>query len=305
MKKKTLFLMLVIMFISTNALSQNIIHGKITGDVQTDIIIELYKTSCGGDALVGTFTTNAEGYYAFGCLDNGDYRVIPKNASYSFVPEFINVQIPQTVIQSYDFVANSPPCPPEMAFIEPEGFCIDRWEAHLVDHSPYQIPSQGVAASLPRFVPQGYISGVVASAACAGAGKRLCANDEWLRTCQGPNSTTYPYGDVYDSSACNDFRSEHPIVTAGLDWTEMNNPILNQLPDTVDLTGENEECVTPEGVYDLVGNLHEWTSDPSGTFRGGFYVEASQNGEGCLYSTTAQNVSHHDFSTGFRCCMDP
>jgi hypothetical protein len=109
MNKKTILLMLVLIFISTNALSQNIIHGRITGDVQAGISVELYKTSCGGDALVGTFTTNSEGYYAFGCLDNGDYMVVPDNDSYVFAPEFDSVQIPQTVILPYNFTATEPP----------------------------------------------------------------------------------------------------------------------------------------------------------------------------------------------------
>jgi len=108
-KKKTLLLMLLLMFISTNALSQSIIHGRITGDVQAGINVELYKASCGGDILVDTFTSNTEGYYAFGCLDNGTYKVVPDNASYLFSPEFDNVEIPQSIIQSYDFTATINP----------------------------------------------------------------------------------------------------------------------------------------------------------------------------------------------------
>ena len=54
----------------------------------------------------------------------------------------------------------------------------------------------------------------------------------------------------------------------------------------------------------MMGNLHEWTSDPAGTFRGGFYVDTVINGDGCLYRTTAHDVSYHDYSTGFRCCAD-
>lgn len=198
------------------------------------------------------------------------------------------------------------PCPPEMAYIA--DFCIDRWEAHIVDQSPYEIPTQGVAASLPGVVPQGYISQVVAADACASADKRLCSNDEWLRACQGPNGWQYPYGPEYESSTCNDFRSQHPIYDLypnDPDWSDLNNPQLNQLADTVDLTGQSSQCVTPEGVFDLVGNLHEWTSDPTGSFRGGYYVEAYINGAGCSYNTTAHNTFHHDFSTGFRCCKDP
>ena len=59
------------------------------------------------------------------------------------------------------------------------------------------------------------------------------------------------------------------------------------------------------GVFDMVGNLHEWIDDPEGTFRGGFYMDTSRNGDGCSYETTAHNVQYHDYSTGFRCCMEP
>ena len=54
----------------------------------------------------------------------------------------------------------------------------------------------------------------------------------------------------------------------------------------------------------MVGNLHEWIEDPRGTFRGGFYLDTRHNGEGCTYATTAHSVKYHDYSTGFRCCLD-
>ena len=53
-----------------------------------------------------------------------------------------------------------------------------------------------------------------------------------------------------------------------------------------------------------MGNLHEWTADPKGTFRGGYYVDTRINGEGCLYRTVAHDSGHWDYSTGFRCCAD-
>ena len=71
------------------------------------------------------------------------------------------------------------------------------------------------------------------------------------------------------------------------------------------LAGARDECVTAEGAFDMMGNLHEWTADPAGTFRGGFYVDTAINGNGCLYATTAHDVSHWDYSTGFRCCATP
>ncbi len=205
------------------------------------------------------------------------------------------------------------PCPPGMAHLAGEagrgGFCIDRWEAHLAAWSPYEVPASGIARTAPGVIPQGYISGDVAEAACRAAGKRLCTSSEWLRACQGPRHTTYPYGTTYLPGACNEGRPAHPVLELfgdATDWSpaQMNDPRLNQLPDTVDPTGSNPVCQSAEGVFDLHGNLHEWVADAEGTFRGGFYVDARINGEGCLYRTTAHSRTYHDYSTGFRCCAD-
>jgi formylglycine-generating enzyme required for sulfatase activity len=192
------------------------------------------------------------------------------------------------------------------------GTCVDRWEAGLVDQSPYEVPTDGVAVAEADRVPQAYISGEVAAAACAAAGKRLCTSEEWLRACAGDEGHTWPYGDTYDPAACNDtYGGSHPVVdyfgTSDGVWDaeHLNDPGIDQQPGTVDAAGSNPGCVTPEGVFDLHGNLHEWVDDPAGTFRGGFYADASINGEGCAYVTTAHDVGYHDYSTGFRCCADP
>jgi formylglycine-generating enzyme len=85
----------------------------------------------------------------------------------------------------------------------------------------------------------------------------------------------------------------------------MNDPRLHDLPHTVTPTGAREACRNDYGVYDMVGNLHEWVDDPAGTFMGGFFMDTFQNGEGCEYRTTAHGFDYHDYSTGFRCCADP
>ena len=202
------------------------------------------------------------------------------------------------------------PCPPEMALAGE--VCVDKWEAHLDGWSPYKVPTAGVAVSEAGAIPQGYISGDVAQSACETAGKRLCSLEEWLRACQGSQGTTWPYGDVYDPAACNDtYPGGHPVVdyfgtSSGVwDSAHMNDPGINQQEDTVDPAGSNPGCVSEDGIYDLHGNLHEWISDPAGTFKGGFYADASINGPGCTYTTTAHAFTYHDYSTGFRCCADP
>jgi hypothetical protein len=84
----------------------------------------------------------------------------------------------------------------------------------------------------------------------------------------------------------------------------MIDPRLNQLQGTLSHTGERSGCTNEYGVYDMVGNLHEWVDDPAGTFQGGYYLDTHLNGDGCNYRTTAHPISHFDYSTGFRCCAD-
>ncbi len=211
-------------------------------------------------------------------------------------------------------------CPLGMVLVT--DFCIDRYEAALVrldeggvvvgSWSPYFSPGNErlAAVSLRGAVPQGYISGEQAGAACAEAGKRLCSDGEWLRACQGASGYVYPYGEERLDGVCNDARAAHPVIEYfGTDeawiWSELGHPRINQLPDSVHLSGQNTGCVSEAGALDMMGNLHEWTANPSGIFRGGFYVDTRINGEGCLYATTAHNVYHWDYSTGFRCCADP
>ena len=206
-------------------------------------------------------------------------------------------------------------CPAGMIAVDT--FCIDQFEASLValddggSWSPYENPGTALvkAVSVQGAIPQAYISGDEASAACVNAGKRLCSDTEWLRACQGPSGTTYPYGNTDELGVCNDHRDEHPAVeyygtTASWIYSELNNACLDQLPLTVDPAGSLPGCVTAEGAYDMMGNVHEWTADPAGTFRGGYFMDTSLNGPGCLYATTAHVTSYWDYSTGFRCCAD-
>lgn len=71
MKKKTLLLILLLMFISTNALSQNIIHGTITGDIQEGVSIIIWSLDCGLTVPVAELTTAQNGFWEYSGLENG------------------------------------------------------------------------------------------------------------------------------------------------------------------------------------------------------------------------------------------
>jgi formylglycine-generating enzyme required for sulfatase activity len=196
-------------------------------------------------------------------------------------------------------------------------FCIDEYEASLVRvpdgsaWSPFDNPGTTPvrAVSVANAVPQAYIDRNQAADACANAGKRLCTDSEWLRACRGPSGTTYPYGNTRQPGACNEQRAVHPAIeyfgtTDPVIYSMLSNSCLDQLPRSVDRTGALTGCVTTEGAFDLMGNLLEWTADPSGTLRGGSYEDTVLNGMGCSYVTTAHSELYSDYSTGFRCCAD-
>lgn len=87
------------------------IYGTISGDIQEGIPVNIDIVLCGASQPYATVVTDAQGYYALGDVENGRHLVLPDNASYSF-GNYKWVDIPQTVVQSFDFmsVCNSCSC---------------------------------------------------------------------------------------------------------------------------------------------------------------------------------------------------
>ena len=210
-------------------------------------------------------------------------------------------------------------CPPDMALID-QRFCIDRWEATTrgedgKDHSPYHaVTHEKVSAeSRPGVVPQAYISMEEADQACTRAGRRLCTTLQWVDACMGAKKPKrkYPYGASEKAGACNTEQGgAHPMMLLHggrrpVDSWNMNDARINQIASTVAPAAAFEACVTPEGVHDLVGNLLEWTRGPKPLLMGGHYLDATENGDGCAYVTERHGEKYHDFTTGFRCCLEP
>jgi formylglycine-generating enzyme required for sulfatase activity len=225
-----------------------------------------------------------------------------------------------------------------------EDFCIDRYEAHLVTvdasgtervHPFTKRPSSDVryiARATAGASPQAYISRIEAEQACHNADKRLCSVKEWYRACGGKTQQAYPYGTRSEKGRCN-VGKPHLLSRLfggeprGWGYAEhFNNPMLSAMPGFLAKSGEYSGCVSEAGVYDMVGNLHEWVSDAvdaslrgklplspgisrsvgknrgHGLFMGGFYSTTSEFGRGCRYVTIGHEPAYHDYSTGFRCC---
>lgn len=111
-----------------------------------------------------------------------------------------------------------------------EGFQID----------VYEFPNQ--RGALPRV----NVSWEEAAAACAARGKRLCSEQEWRRACAGPANRLYGYGSVFESGRCNTPYQE------GDTWRRDRG---------LARSGAFPGCASDFGVYDLIGNVWEWTAD--------------------------------------------
>jgi len=155
-----------------------------------------------------------------------------------------------------------------------EEFCIDI----------YEYPNKKGALPLSNV---GYRE---ADALCRKMNKRLCTEDEWEKACKGPDFYKFPYGNTWDGNRCN---------------TEDSNGNDRRLS----AAGEWNKCISPYGVFDLSGNLREWTdtrfsaSVSDIVVKGGSYTKPDWAVRcAARYNMRPEN---RDPETGFRCCSSP
>ena len=132
----------------------------------------------------------------------------------------------------------------------------------------YEYPGKGE-------VPRTGVTLAAAAMLCeARGGRRLCTQEEWREGCGG----RYPYGRKYDPDACGTLARD-------------------QKPRGVAASGTYARCTSSWGIYDLVGNVAEWTA--GGLIQGG---SAALDGERatCNYAVPGREARA---DVGFRCCQ--
>jgi protein-disulfide isomerase/uncharacterized membrane protein/peroxiredoxin len=183
--------------------------------------------------------------------------------------------------------------PVDMAQINVGGlsFWIDRVEASL---------AAGGRALSQAGVEPASANWFEAVKACEAADKRICSQEEWLAACVGSRpedmdgdgsfvgetleGRLYPYGDHYMRGVCWDAGD-----------SEKNKPLA---------TGRRGACRSPEGVYDLTGNIQEWagtTSEQAVLLGGGWFARDKSS---CGMAGTRFGPGYENRNTGFRCCAD-
>lgn len=140
----------------------------------------------------------------------------------------------------------------------------------------YEYPNE------PDAEPRDMVSQEAAASLCEQAGKHLCSIDEWQAACRGKDNFKYSYGDSYKQSKCN-----------------TNTKAAKR-------SGRKEQCRSWWGMYDMNGNLWEWTSTPSKEKPNMFLVAGgawnTSNGSRCTESKFSFYPQNQYPSVGFRCC---
>lgn len=211
-------------------------------------------------------------------------------------------------------------CPNDMARIDAfwGTYCIDRYEANGV--------VGGNVGSEQGKSPMVGITQTIAKIECSNAGKRLCTDAEWMAACNLQGQKYYLLeegtGETYGCyTRC--------------DGCDKDDPSYNAL------TGSHPQCRSDAGVYDMVGNVMEWTDTtvPTATWGGTtkwikkileppekawggdyLYGAGSLPGNplvrggsrtlsadlavmpGCFYLNSNKPPSDQGARTGFRCC---
>jgi hypothetical protein len=132
--------------------------------------------------------------------------------------------------------------------------------------------------------PRNMISQDAANRLCEAAGKRLCSIDEWQAACKGNANSRYPYGSAYNQTKC------------ATDLKSAKEP---------NRSGFKEHCRSWHGMYDMSGNLWEWTSSPAP--REGLFLVAggawnTQNASSCAETKFSFYPQNEYPFVGFRCC---
>jgi formylglycine-generating enzyme required for sulfatase activity len=157
-----------------------------------------------------------------------------------------------------------------------------------------------------------------AAAFAAWSGKRLPTFLEWSLAARGPEGRRWPWKDADDAAGRANLKGPelvaydqtHPY-TSGMPIAEERRHGWERYLQFVDPVGKSAGDVTPEGVFDLAGNVREWTITPYArpAADGRYVVElgapismgGSYDFAGPVHVAATMLATAGDDSGGFRC----
>ncbi|HVK71620.1 MAG TPA: SUMF1/EgtB/PvdO family nonheme iron enzyme [Polyangium sp.] len=142
---------------------------------------------------------------------------------------------------------------------------------------------------------------------CGDRGKRVCSEQEWELACEGGERRPLAYGWQVSRTQCNSDKGWRPFDARALAaGGEDEKKELAKLWQG-STSGSYLSCVSPFGIYDMMGNVEEWVATRPGrkfpgALMGGFWAKPWT---GCRGTNDAHEPTFTFYETGFRCCADP
>jgi iron(II)-dependent oxidoreductase len=216
-----------------------------------------------------------------------------------------------------------------------KGFYIDRYEVTEAQYLTFlnatgstKVPGYWREAGRPGRYPEGMADYPVsdidwfdADAYCRWAGKRLPTEIEWEKAARGTDGRIWPWGNRFEAGLAN-------TLETSADWKSPEGQARYEIKGWKSPVGSHREDVSPYGVYDMAGNVREWTASAYAVYRGNT-MRAVANGDrfrvirGGSYLTprpftrvasrlavlptigpTPDDGWHSDYTYGFRCAKD-
>ncbi len=154
--------------------------------------------------------------------------------------------------------------------------------------------------------PEVFVNWYDAKRTCEGVGKRLCARSEWTLACEGPKRAPYPYGWERLPSPCNVGRPVEEVNAKRLVDPRTRAAEIARLWQAEPI-GSHPDCQSACGVFDMVGNVDEWTDNTEegdrtlSTLNGGYWGPVRNT---CRLTTKTHGPEFQFYQIGFRCCSE-